>query len=126
MTQRDPFVSAGWAAWAIVAVLLILVPAYCHQARAEEGVRFSEESCATLAVVVEQALDARAAGIEKKQYLAYMAARMERGGSSRAAGRVMLAEIARAYAASVVESEKLTLDAYTRCMTGPMGAGTDI
>lgn len=39
MTPRDPFMRAGWCAWAIVALLLIVVPAACHFSQAQEPKR---------------------------------------------------------------------------------------
>ena len=126
MSPEDPFRRAGWAAWAVVAVLLVSVLGFCRQAEAQDatGARLlSKEACRSLADLVVMAAEARDTGARHQPYARLLARRFDREGVSEATRRIIYREVKRVFA-SPLEAEQHDLEVYTRCMTGPMG-GTD-
>lgn len=119
----------AWRGWAILLLAIIAVPFACTVSQAQEpgaelrrdGVRLTAKGCEDFAQALEQAADAREAGIGLRLYLAYMQRRFARyvAGNDKVRDAVLY-EIRRAHL-SGLDGELLRADAYTRCMTGPIG-----
>lgn len=126
MEPQDPFARAGWWGWGILVLAMILAPLSCaREARADSAtVRLSIEGCRNFIDVLQQAVDARDAGIGLAAYRRYVLVRMDRAGVPPPVRLIVLREVDRAFKTRL-PMEPLQLDLYTRCMTGPMG-GEDV
>lgn len=128
MASRDPFVRAAWAGWVALALALLVVPAACHEARAQAGMRpdgsiqLSPNGCTNFGGFVEQAADARDAGVQLRAYSRYLARRLNRQEGTPSALAAILQRELREIWASKDDGSTLAAQAYTRCMAGPLSA----
>ena len=126
MLPHHRHVPMGWAGWAIVAVLLVGVPAACHgtiaRERPEAGVRLAPPMCRNLADMVAKAAAARDQGVRHRQFVDAVSRAFDGAGPRVAeiTRRIVYRELRRVFASAAAPAE-LELDTFTRCMTGPMG-----
>ena len=83
---------------------------------------FTEAECRHFADIVQQAADARDAGIGRAAYLRYVGKRMARlqGGQAIEIRKLILGAIGAVHM-SVLSPERLEAEAWTRCVSGPLG-----
>lgn len=123
--EPDPFV-LGWRAWLIVTVLLVAPPFACSVSQAaeltERGFVLTPDECKVFGELLEQAADARDAGIGARFFGAFLQRRFLRRGAigSERLRDVLLREVRLAHQ-SGLDGALLGIEGYTRCMSGPLG-----
>lgn len=122
MQLQPTFGRSGWAGWAIVVVLLILVPAACHYSQAEEMPRLTAKACASLVSIVKTAAAARDEGARGDSFLQRTTAYYEAFGVRGPMRDLALREIQRVFDSPGVTAAALELDVNNRCMAGAIGA----
>lgn len=131
--MRVPFtptqVAIGLMAIALVMLAVhFAVPNQAHGAQVTPaGIVFTEPECRNLAEIVQQAADARDAGIGQGAYLRYVRKRIARlsGVQVLEIRNLIMREIAAVHT-SVLTAERLEQDVWTRCVSGAMGAKPEV
>lgn len=124
MIRRDPFSWRKLCAWLVVIVVLLAVVFGFRVSTGVEstprGFILTPAECETFAEVIEQAVDARDARLGLRSYLDYLGRAFVRQSASRQVREIILIEVRRAYRA-MGDAARIKQEAYTRCMSGPVG-----
>lgn len=124
MVPRDPFRPGIWAGWAIVLVLLILVPVACQVSQAQPAqqvLRFSPAACKQLAELAQMAGQARDRGIAEPALMEVLDYFLGAYRMPEPIAAVVRTEVRRVYgSARTPDQDGEAL--FTRCVTGPLGA----
>lgn len=120
--------ATGWAGWAIIAVLLILVPFGCTVSQAQPAapstLLLNPAACAQLYALAEAFAKARDHGVPHERLAERLKIEMAGMGVPYVFGRIVLQELQRVYTSGLAP-DAAGADVYARCMTGPLG-GEDV